>query len=174
MRTGFMAEFASADDVVAAAERLRALGYDHLEAYTPFPLIDLEPALGIRRTRIPWLVLVAGLTGPLAAFLVIWATNAVDYPINVGGRPLNSFFADIPIMFETGILFAAGTAFFLALVVNGLPRLYSPVFEIEGFERASIDRFFLGINVTERKLDPKVFDELTDLGALRVRPVGWT
>jgi hypothetical protein len=173
MLTGFMAEFSSADDVIAAAEKLSALGYEHLEAYTPFPVVELEPELRIRRTKIPWFVLVSGLTGVAVAYLIIWWTNAVDYPLNVGGRPLNSFVADIPIMFETGILFASGAAFFAVLLMNRLPRVYSPIFEVDGFERASIDRFFLGIRITEPKLDPKIMDELTELGAIRVRAVGF-
>jgi hypothetical protein len=136
-------EMDSADGIVAAAARLRELGYSSLEAYTPFPIPELDEVLEVPRTKLPWLVLFAGGSGTLFAFLVIWWTNGFDYPIDVGGRPLNSFPTDIPIMFETTVLLASLTAFGAALVLSGLPRLHHRLFEIDGFERTTVDRFWI-------------------------------
>jgi hypothetical protein len=138
-------ELESADAVVAAAEHLRANGYSVLEAYTPFPIPELDEAIGTRRTKLPWLVLCAGASGAALAYLVLWWTSAVDYRLDVGGRPYNSLPTHVPIVFETMVLFAAGTAFLASLLLSGLPRLHHPVFELEGFERTSIDRFWITI-----------------------------
>src|SRR4051794_2861047 len=95
-----IAEFTTPYAVIRAAKRVRELGYVQLEAYTPFPMPELESALAIRRTRIPVLVFVAGLAGATLAYLLLWWTNAHDYPLNVGGRPFNSVPTHVPIMFE--------------------------------------------------------------------------
>jgi hypothetical protein len=136
-------ELDSAEGAIAAAMRLRALGYTVMEAYTPFPIPELEAALAVPRTKLPWLALAAGASGGFAAFGVLWWTNAFDYPLDVGGRPYNSMPTHIPIMFETTVLLAALTAFGAALLLSGLPRLHHRVFEIAGFERTSIDRFWI-------------------------------
>lgn len=140
-----IAEFDSAAATIRAAEHLRTLGYPIFEAYTPFPIPELESILRIRKTKIPYIVFAAGATGAVVAYLILWWTNAVDYPLDVGGRPLNSVPAHVPIMFETTVLFAACASFAAALVLSGLPRLHHPVFEQEGFERTTIDRFWLTI-----------------------------
>jgi hypothetical protein len=172
VRSSLLAEFGSADAVLVAAEHLRARGYTRLEAYTPFHMPELEEVLGKRRSKLPVGVFTAGITGTGTAFIVIWFTNAINYPINVGGRPLNSFLADIPIMFETTVLFAGVTSFMLALVLNGLPRLYDALSEVEGFERASIDRFWIRIEARDPSFEPRVRDELSALGAMAFRTIG--
>lgn len=169
MASAVIAEFGSPEDVIAAASRLYELGYRDLEAYTPFPLPELERYLRIRRTRIPFFVLAAGLTGILGSFLIIWWMSAVNYPLNVGGRPLNSFLADVPIMFETGILFAGATAFLLSILFSGLPLLHHPIFQIEGFSRVSIDRFWILIDTSDAAFEPSIEDELVRAGAIEVR-----
>lgn len=136
-------ELDSPDAVVAAAERLRELGYTALEAYTPFPIPELDEILAVPRTKLPWLALAAGASGALLAYVVLSWTNAFDYRIDVGGRPYDSIPTHIPIMFETCVLLAALTAFGAALLLSGLPRLHHPVFEIDGFERTSVDRFWI-------------------------------
>jgi len=138
-------ELESVEAVVGAAAHLRATGYSVLEAYTPFPIPALDDAIGTRRSKLPWLVLAAGVSGASLAYVVLWWTSAVDYRLDVGGRPYNSLPADVPIVFETTVLFAAGTAFLAALILSGLPRLHHPVFELEGFERTTIDRFWITI-----------------------------
>lgn len=172
MWSGLMADFETGDALLGAVRELKGLGYGRLETYTPYPMPDVDVALGRKRPTIPWFVLAAGLTGVAVALLVMWWTNAVDYPLDVGGRPLNSFPADVPIMFETAILFASATAFALPLVLSGLPRLYHPVFEVPGFERASIDRYFLAVDRADPAFDPDVEETLASLGALRVQKVG--
>jgi hypothetical protein len=136
-------EMDSAEAVIAAAARLRELGYSSLEAYTPFPIPELDDVLDLPRTKLPWLALFAGAGGATMALLLLWWTNAFDYPIDVGGRPLSSIPTHIPIMFETTVLLAALTAFGSALVLSGLPRLHHRVFEIDGFERTTVDRFWI-------------------------------
>lgn len=138
-----VAEVDSPERVVEAARRLRELGYGQLEAYTPFPIAELDGVLSIRRTRLPYLVLAGGVAGAAIALLLLWWTNAYDYPLNVGGRPLFSIPTDVPIVFETAVLFASLTAFASVLVGSRLPRLHDPLFDLPGFERTRIDRFWI-------------------------------
>lgn len=140
-----IAEFDSADRVVEAARRVRALGYRKVEAYTPFPVPELDEVLAIRRTRLPYLVLFAGAAGAGIALAIQWWTNAIDFPINVGGRPANSLPTHVLIVFETTVLFASLMAFAGALVASGLPRLHHPVFDLPGFERTTLDRFWITV-----------------------------
>jgi len=174
-------EMDSADGVLAAATRLRELGYTSLEAYTPFPMPELDEVLEVPRTKLPWIVLFAGGSGTLLAFLVIWWTNGIDYPIDVGGRPLNSFPTDIPIMFETTVLLASLTAFGAALVLSGLPRLHHRVFEMEGFERTTIDRFWIIVGDLRAFGEPRPTEEiallrqeLAEIGPIAIRGAGET
>src|SRR5262245_40564046 len=141
--TDFVAEFEDGEQAAIGAEYLAVHGARLVDAYSPYPVPRLEEVLGIRRTSIPRWVFIAGFLGTCTAYLIIWATNALDYPINVGGRPMNSVPANIPIMFETTVLFAGIAAFLLVLFMSGLPRLYHPVFELESFERTSIDRVWV-------------------------------
>jgi hypothetical protein len=172
LESGLLAEFDSPDAMVTAARRLRDLGYVRLDTYSPHAVVEVEEPLGLRRSGVRAVVLVLGLTGVVVAFLIQWLTNAVDYPLDVGGRPLASLPADVPICFETAVLFAACGAFFGTWALCRLPRLHRPLFEVEGFERASIDRFFIGIDSADPRYEPAVGDEMTRLGALRVVPFG--
>ena len=175
-REPVVAEFGAPEPAAAAARRLRELGYAKLEAYGPFPFPELEAALGLRRPRLPLLVFGGGLTGAIAALYTLHWTNAVDYRLDVGGRPFDSWPADIPIAFELTVLFASFAAFFSALLLSGLPRLHHRVFDLEGFERTSIDRFWLTIGDARTVGDDVAADEIAVLraeldacGALRVR-----
>jgi hypothetical protein len=172
MRSGLIAEFTSVEETVDAARALRSLGYEKLEAYTPFPVPELMEPLGLTRTWIPFFVLGAGATGGLLAYLVIWWTTAVDYPLDVGGRPLSSLPADVPIVFETTVLFAALTAFALVLVFSRMPRLHDPIMDVEGFERTSLDRFWLGIDDVESVFNRELPERLRAMGAVALRTVG--
>lgn len=165
------AEFESPEAILRAAARLRALGYTRLQSFTPFPMPDLEREIGLRRTRIPVAVFLCGLTGLVTAYLILWFCNAFDYPLNVGGRPLNSFVADIPIMFETTVLFAGGGAFVAALVSNGLPRLHDDVSEAPGIERATVDRYFIRVDAADPAFDSGIAGELEELGAVGTQEV---
>lgn len=159
-----IAELESADLAVGVALRLRELGYANLDAVTPFPVAELDEIFAIRRTKVRWLVLAAALAGVALAFLVIHWTNAVDYPLNVGGRPLDSYPANVPIIFETAVLLGSFAAFAGVLVGSGLPRLHHPLFEIEGFERTTVDRFWVLVRGVEDRA--KLRAELERMGAV--------
>ena len=161
-------EFASADAALAGVKALVARGLSQVEAFTPYAVPDIEHALGVRRSRIPYGAFALGATGCALAFLLIWWTAAVDYPLDVGGRPFNSIVADIPIMFETTVLFTGVSAFLAVLLRSRLPRLYHPVFTLDGFERTTLDRYWLGIDHGDAKLDDAALDSLTALGAVVV------
>jgi hypothetical protein len=146
MRTGMLAEFRTPEELLGAVHELRRRGFRRLDAFTPYPVKGLEQALALPRSRINWMVFPVAMAGAAFAYLAQWYCNAFDYPINVGGRPLNSAPAFIPIVFETGVLVASFTGFFLFLVLSGLPDVYSPLSDVEGFERASIDTFWVGVD----------------------------
>jgi hypothetical protein len=150
---GLIAEFDSAEAVVAAARRAREAGYRRMDGYTPFPVEPLWEALGHHSSRLPYMVLAGGVLGLLGGFALQYWVSAVDYPLNVGGRPLNSWPSFIPITFETTVLLAAFTAVFGMLALNGLPRPYHPVFNAERFQLASRDRYFLCIEADDPRFD---------------------
>jgi hypothetical protein len=140
---GLLAEFPSVETLCGAVRAAREHGYTRAEAYSPFPIEGLADILGMRRGWIAPAALIGGLAGGGGAYLLQWYAAAVDYPINVGGRPLHSWPAFIPATFELTILGAALCAVLAMLVLNGLPQLYHPLFEVEEFELASRNRFFL-------------------------------
>jgi hypothetical protein len=149
---GLMAEFDKPDALIKATEKAYEQGYRKMDAYTPFPIEELAEALHMHTTGVPPLVLAGGLTGATGGFLLQVIGN-LDYALNVGGRPLFSWPAFIPITFESTILLAAFAAVFGIIVLNGLPRPYHPVFNAPNFERASADGFFLCIEAADPKFD---------------------
>ncbi|MCH2594435.1 MAG: DUF3341 domain-containing protein [Pirellulales bacterium] len=151
--SAFLAEFQSQGMLIHAARELRLSGYTQLDAFTPFPIHELDDALGVKPTRLPWLVLGAGLTGGIAALAFQWWTNAVDYPMLISGKPLFSLPANIPVTFEVIILAAALTAFFGMLAINGLPKLANPLFRSPRFTRATTDGFFLSVDAQDEQFD---------------------
>jgi len=160
-----MAEFDSPEGLERAWQALERQGYTRLTSWTPYPIKSLVRKLP--ESLVPYVMLAAGLFGALFAYLIQWWCNAKSYPLDVGGRPLNSAPAFIPIVFETTVLFASLTGFFVTLGFSGLPRLYHPVFEVEGFDRATVDRYWLGIDAADPRFDERVADTLTRMGALR-------
>ena len=163
------AEFENGARALEAARALRASGYTELKAFTPYPMPELENVLGLKRPRVLLgLVLAAACAGAGLSFLLIWWTAARSYPLNVGGRPLNSFVTDIPIMFESAVLCAALTAFFGTLFSSGMPRLNHPLAGLAGFERTSIDRFWIGVRAGAAQVDEELPQLLEQLGAARL------
>jgi Protein of unknown function (DUF3341) len=145
---GLMAEFSTHEQLLYAAEKAYEHGFRKMDGYAPFPVEGLAQALG-KKTWLPLLVLIGGIIGGLSAYFMEWDANVISYPINIGGRPLNSWPAFIPITFELTVLAAALTAFFFSLGLSGLPRPYHSVFNVPEFERASQDRFFLCIEARD-------------------------
>ena len=159
---GVMAEFDSADAVLAAAHKAHAAGYRRMDAYTPFPVEGLDEAIGFHRTAVPLVVLAGGVIGCIGGYLLqVWAM-VWDYPLNVGGRPLNSWPAFIPVTFELTILCAAIAAVFGMLILNGLPLPYHPVFNVPRFALASRSRFFLCIESRDRLFEKSNPDKTRD------------
>src|SRR5512143_2101202 len=150
---GVIAQFESPGDLLAAAQRAYAEGYRKMDAYTPMPIHGLAEAIGSRRNYLPLLVLIGGLFGCGAAYLMLWSIETIVYPLDVGGKPFNSWPAFIPITFETTVLFAALAAVLGMLALNGLPMPYHPVFNVKSFALASKDKFFLCIEAADPMYD---------------------
>lgn len=150
---GLMAEFLTVDDLSAAAHRARDEGYREMDAYSPFPSHEIAEALGVRGTRLPLIVLIGGIVGLVGGYFLQYYTAAVDYQLNVGGRPLHSWVSFLPVTFETTILCAALAAIFGMLALNGLPMPYHPVFNVERFKEVTRDRFFLVIEAADPKFN---------------------
>jgi hypothetical protein len=150
---GLMAEFTSPEALLEAARRAYGEGYRRMDAYSPFPVEGLAEAIGFRRNLLPLIVLIGGIAGAAGGFYLQYWISVSDYPLNIGGRPLNSWPAFIPVTFELTILLAALSAVLGLLALNGLPMPYHPVFNVERFELASRNRFFLCIEARDAKFD---------------------
>jgi hypothetical protein len=150
---GLMAEFDTPTELVNAAERTRLAGYRDFDAYSPIPIEELSEAMGMRRTRLPLIVLIGGICGGLAGYGLEYWSSVIEYPMNVGGRPFHSWPQFIPVTFETTVLGAALAAFVGMWALNGLPQPYHPVFNVPAFERASRDRFFIVIEARDARFD---------------------
>jgi hypothetical protein len=150
---GVMGEFSTPEDLLAATKKAREAGYKHVEAYTPFPVEGLSEAVGFKWTAVPLLTLMGGVGGGLTGFGLQYWVAAITYPINIGGRPLNSWPAFIPVTFELTVLGASIFAVFGMLALNKLPQPYHPVFNVERFGQASTDKFFLCIEARDPKFD---------------------
>lgn len=150
---GLLAEFEDADHLLAAAERAHAAGFRRMDAYSPFPVHGLAEAIGFRRNFVPLLVLLGGLAGAVIGFGMQYWIAVEAYPLNIGGKPLNSWPSFIPVTFEMTILIAALTAVLGMIALNGLPMPYHPVFNVPRFALATHDRFFLCIEATDPLFD---------------------
>ena len=159
---GLMAEFDDPQALVSAARRAYEKGYRRLDGYSPFPIEELGEALGIHGTAVPLLVLGGGIAGALTGYGLQYWVAAIAYPLNVGGRPFNSWPSFIPVTFELTVLFAALTAVFGMLVLNRLPMVYHPVFNVPRFALATRDRFFLCVEAADPKFDPHATREFLE------------
>jgi hypothetical protein len=157
---GLLAEFDSPDDLLRAVEHVRAAGYRRIDAYTPFPVEGLAEALGFRRTRMPLVIFIGGLVGCVGGYLLQYYCAVIAYPVNVGGRPLNSWPSFIPVVFELTVLIAALAGVLGLLGLCGLPMPYHPLFNVPRFALASRDRFFLAIEATDPQFDATATSQL--------------
>lgn len=151
---GLVAEFDDAAAVTRAASAVRAAGHERFDVYSPFPIHGIERAMGVRPTRLPWIVLLCGLTGLSLALFFQWWTNAFDYPFKISGKPLFGVPANIPVTFEFTVLLSAFAAFFGMLVLNRLPEHHHALFDLARFRRATDDGFFLAIEADDPRYDP--------------------
>ena len=167
-----MARFETPTEVVRAARATHEAGYRKVNAYSPFPIEELSAAVGFHKDHVSKTVLLGGLTGAAAGFALQYFTSVIDYPINVGGRPLLSLPSFVPIIFETGILLAAFGAALRMIIMNRLPQPYHPVFNVPSFKRASRDAFFICIKSNDPKFDQAgTRDFLIGLGGKEVTDV---
>jgi hypothetical protein len=150
---GLLAEFDTATAIVAAARQARDAGYVKVDAFTPFPIHELDEALRLPRTKLPWIVLGGGLVGMLGGFALQYWASAIVYPMNVGGRPYASWPAFVVPAYETTILLASITAVVAMIALNGLPRPHHPLFNVPTFSSASADRFFLCVEAVDPKFE---------------------
>jgi hypothetical protein len=150
---GLLAEFDDPTALVQAVRATRSAGYRKVDAFTPFPIEEVIESLDVHEKRLPMLVLLGGILGGIAGFALCYWTSVIDYPINVGGRPLNSWPSFIPVTFETTVLGAALSAVLSMLVLNGLPMPHHPLFAVPRFALSTNDRFFLCIRASDRLFD---------------------
>lgn len=146
---GVMAEFAEPEQLLQAARAAYRAGYRKMDAYSPYAVEGVAEAIGFTKTRVPLIVLLGGICGALTAYGMQWYSAAIDYPLNVGGRPLHSWPAFIPITFELTVLFAAIAGFLGMLALDGLPKPYHPVFNAPDFKLATQTHFFLCIEAED-------------------------
>ena len=170
---GLLAEFEDVNVTVEAARRVYAEGYRHIDAYSPFPVEPLWEAIGANDKRPQMFTLIGGILGGLGGFGLCYWTAAIAYPLNIAGRPFNSWPAFIPVTFETTILIASFSALLSMIALNGLPMPYHPVFNVPSFRaHGSSSGFFISIEATDQKYDlPRTRDFLLSLGAKAVSEV---
>ncbi|MBI2186792.1 MAG: DUF3341 domain-containing protein [Acidobacteria bacterium] len=171
---GLLAEFSTPGALLHAAERARLEGYRHVDAYSPYPMEELGEALGLRRSRVPLITLIGGFLGGIGGYTLEYWSQAIAYPMNVGGRPYHSWPYFIPVTFETTVLGAALACFVGMWALNRLPQPYHPVFNVSAFDRASCDRFFLCIEARDPKFEryatAKFLEGLHPVGVTEVAP----
>ncbi|HVU12337.1 MAG TPA: DUF3341 domain-containing protein [Phototrophicaceae bacterium] len=169
---GLMAEFADADDLLHAARAARAAGYRRMDAYSPFAIDGMDEALSLQSSKISYFVLGGALVGAIGGFGMQYFAAVINYPVDVGGRPLDSVPAFLPITFEVAVLFGAFAGLIAMLVLNGLPMPYHPVFNVPDFKEMTRGRFFLCIETRDPQFEAaatKAF--LESLKAIKVSDV---
>lgn len=170
---GLLAEFSDPGALLHAAEAVRDEGYRHFDTHSPFPIHGMDEAMGLGNAAgVGVFTFLGGLTGFVGAYLLQWWTAAVDYPINISGKPFFAVEPSVPIMFELTVLFASFGAVAGMLALNGLPRPYNPLFYSDRFDGATDDRFFLHIAASDEQFDSEETAVLLrELGALHLELV---
>lgn len=166
---GVLAEFPGVKALYRACERVRDAGFTKWDAHTPFPVHGLDRAMGLKATKLPFVVLVMGLSGAAGGMLLQWWVAAKAYPLVISGKPLFSWPAFVPVTFELGVLFGALGALFGMLTFNQLPMLWHPLFKSRQFEKVTDDGFFISIESWDPKFDARQTGEfLSEIGATHV------
>ena len=169
---GLIAEFDDPSALTEAAKRTYAEGYRKMDAYSPFPIEPVWEAMHVHDRPVSFFVLIAAIVGKFAGFGLSYWVSTMAYPVNIGGRPMNSWPSFIPVTFELTILFGSFAALLSMLALNGLPMPYHPVFNVPSFLRASQDKFFLSIEATDPKFDrTRTFEFLKSLGPRDINEV---
>ena len=169
---GLLAEFPNPGALYHAAEGVRDAGYKHFDAHSPFPIHGMDQAMGLGNSQVGWLCLGGGITGLSLGIWLQWWTGAVDYPLNISGKPFFAFEPSIPVIFELTILFSALGAVAGMFALNGLPRPYNPLFYSRNFLRVTDDAFFLHVAATDRRFDTEGTRKLLEgLGATNIEVI---
>jgi hypothetical protein len=169
---GLMAEFDGPNELVHAAKRTYEAGYRRIDTFSPYPIEAAWEAIGQHDRRLSFIVLTGGVIGLLSGLALQEWVHQVAYPLNIGGKPLNSWPQFVPVIFELTILFAALSAVFGMIILNGLPQPYHPVFNVPRFEHASRDKFFLLVESADPKFDrAKTLEFLKGLNPSEVNEV---
>lgn len=169
---GILAEYDTPADIMHAAEKVRDAGFRRWDVFTPFPIHGMDQAMGIKNSRVGWFSFVGGATGYTLGMLMIWFTNAIDYPLIVGGKPMFSPHAAFPPSYELTILLGAFGALFGMLFLNKLPRLYHPLLKHRRFALATHDKYFLVIETADPKYSESDIRQLLECsGCKRVEMV---
>jgi Protein of unknown function (DUF3341) len=156
---GLMAQFVDEQSLAAAIKKAKAAGYTKMDAYTPFPSEEVIHELEDKKSKVPLIVLLGGMAGAIGMFGFQYWASVIDYPLNVGGRPLNSWVSFIVPTFEVTILLASISGVVGMLALNGLPQPYHPVFNVPAFNRAAEDGFFLVLEAEDAKFDRRASED---------------
>ena len=170
---GILAEFATPTALYSACEKVRDAGFTRWDSHSPFPVHGLHKAMGLKRSTLPWIVLVMALTGGTLGFILQWWVHTSAYPLVISGKPFFTWPAFIPVTFEVSVLFGALGAVFGMLGLNRLPMHHHPLFKSKVFERASDDAFFISIESWDPRFDPTGTAELHEVaGRAKRRAAG--
>lgn len=169
---GVLAEFRNPKELVDVAEKVKNSGYSKYDTYAPFPIHGMEKAMGLKESPLGWIVLAGGLFGLIGAVtLMVWVSG-YEYPMNISGKPFINIPVYVPIAFELTVLFSAFAATFGMFALNNLPKLYNPLFNVDRFQKASDDGFFICIEAEDDLFaEEKVASLFTDAGATHIETV---
>ena len=169
---GLGAEFSSAGALLEAAKKIHSLGFRKWDVYSPFPIHGMDHAMGFKRSRVSLFSLIGGCTGLSVAFILIYYTSAINYPLIVQGKPYFALEPSLPIFFELTILLTAFGTVLGLLLLTLLPRLHHPVFNWDRFQRATDDGFFLVLESTDPRFDTASSRQLLQgIGGLHITEI---